>query len=187
MVFNRRGQAFDVFKLLIAAVVAVVILTLLLSIVGQIDIFGQGDPLKEGQTVLRDIVTKRTTPQNTKKVTFTPNYSINSSSLSEGTDGQVDEDAICVSAGDFIDDSSWTENNGRRVTYTGTGNKTVVLRGICDICSKIAEDYDQYFDDYDPEFLFDEGSVEDSCGSLDPFNSENNDEICCVVAVKKTT
>ncbi|MDD5163669.1 MAG: hypothetical protein PHD95_05690 [Candidatus ainarchaeum sp.] len=185
MFFNEKGQAFDVFKLLIAAVVAVVILTLLLSIIGQIGVIGENDPGKEGQTIIRDIATKKTTPSTSKKVTFKNGTSINSSGIAEGSGGIVSEDGICVSAGDFEGQDNWETANMVRVTYNGTAAKTVVLHAICDVGKKMADGVngEDYFERYDPE-LGSEKMPNVSWSDCSCVNSSYT-ETCCVIAVKK--
>jgi hypothetical protein len=174
--------------LLIAAVVAVVILTLLLSIIGQIGVIGENDPGKEGQTIIRDIATKKTTPATSKKVTFKNGTSINSSSIAEGSGGIVSEEGVCVSAGDFANQTDlWDTSPGMvRVTYKGTAAKTVVLHAICDVDRKMAEGVngEDYFERYDPELGSEK--MPDVSWSDCSCIAEPSDQLCCVIAVKKT-
>ena len=82
---NQKGQAFSVFKLLIAAVVAVVILTLLLSIIGQINIFGQGEPQEEAEKLVNNLATSRGVVDISGQVVFSSGKSISNRAIADAT------------------------------------------------------------------------------------------------------
>lgn len=79
-----RGQAFDVFKLVIAAAVGMIILGLLLSILGGIRPPG-GDPVSVTQNLLRDAYFQGIQRTSPSPVTFTAGTKFNKGSLVSGT------------------------------------------------------------------------------------------------------
>jgi len=194
---NQKGQAFDVFKLLIAAVVAVVILTLLLSIIGGIGIIGQGDPGEEAQTLIKDLVSSRGKVGTSQEVTFSTNTSINVRGIAQAAGGQLEDDAVCLSAGDFFDESTmgdfeesanWDMRLGGKkvvtaIEYQGSTSKVVRLRGICDVCRDITP---SYIASYFPEAVF--GDFDSMVGCSAKFGGKGPaTETCCIVAIVKTT
>ncbi|MFH1545400.1 MAG: hypothetical protein ABIE23_04940 [archaeon] len=130
--FNERGQEFSVFKLLISAVVAVVILTMLLQIMGIIPSLGQADPTKESVSILKDAYNNRYNDFKSKAVTFTTDQKINRKAIAEGT-GLIGEGDLCL----FLDPvyevgaGSW-EITKSYIQYTGGGQKQAFLAAYCD-------------------------------------------------------
>ncbi|MBU1120385.1 hypothetical protein KJ660_00745, partial [Candidatus Micrarchaeota archaeon] len=95
---NSKGQEFSVFKLLISAIIAVVILAILLSVIGPLDFFVT--PPQSGANDLIKQITK--TPNHEDKsgdVTFKTNESFNSKSTANASGGAVSEEQVCVHLG----------------------------------------------------------------------------------------
>jgi hypothetical protein len=79
-----KGQAFDVFKLVIAAAVGMIMLGLLLSILGGIRPPG-GDPVSVTQNLLRETYFQGIQKTSASPVTFTKDLKFTVSSLVRGT------------------------------------------------------------------------------------------------------
>lgn len=79
-----KGQAFDVFKLMIAAVVAVAILAILLGILRGISP-AVGDPLAVTQQLLRDCYSGKIAKTSPNPVTFRQGDAITVDSIVSGT------------------------------------------------------------------------------------------------------
>ncbi|MBI2530451.1 MAG: hypothetical protein HYW05_04895 [Candidatus Diapherotrites archaeon] len=108
---NQKGQAFDVFKLLIAAVIAIAILSLLMPIIGTITGIFTKDPTVEARTLLSDLYNKTITWKETPGVTFsTSNPTMAVAALIEGTN--LSSDQVCLSLGDFSDSTTEWEITG---------------------------------------------------------------------------
>lgn len=179
---NEKGQAFSVFKLLISAVIAVVILTLLLTIINIINPIGRGDPAKEAGSLIRELSTTKAQYQRSQEVFFTKDKGINARQIADASQGNLVDDQVCVSAGDFEEEADrglWTQTSNRALIYNGTDSRKAIIAGICDNGSKMDES--DYFDDYT-------GSVIDSgwFSDCDCINPENTG-VCCVVVVKRAT
>lgn len=118
---NQKGQTFSTFKLLISAIVAIALLTILFNIMGMIPSLGQQDP----QTKAIDLVKKATNPEYTPqkaKVQFQKGNSISGKALENQGIGYV----ICVDAGD----SGFTQL-GNTVSYESGAAKNVTLYAVC--------------------------------------------------------
>lgn len=92
-----KGQAFDVFKLVIAAAVGMIMLGLLLSILGGIRPPG-GDPTSVTQNLLRETYFQGIKKTSASPVTFTKDLEFTVESLVRGTGIPADKVAIdqCV-------------------------------------------------------------------------------------------
>ena len=201
--YNSKGQAFDVFKLLIAAVVAIAILALLLPIITNLNIFGKNDPTTEARTVIKSIGTHKANSVTSQEVIFKQGTALNARSISDGSGGLVSVEQICLSAGDFIDDDSWeTTDNMRVVRYNGSTSKTVQLLVICDVAEEICRPSGQntcqngkiyeYFEDYEPKLDIRTSTSPNTIiwkyASNKGCECVGNDDgqTCCLIAVKKT-
>ncbi|MDD5148422.1 MAG: hypothetical protein PHH08_03070 [Candidatus ainarchaeum sp.] len=184
MFFNKKGQAFDVFKLLIAAIIAIAILALLMPILTGIGGGFGSKPSEEAQTALKSIANKPTTSYTTKKVVFGPSTetSINSKSIAEGSNGLVSAEQVCVSQGDYVDDTANWETSSEMavVKYKASSAKTVTLQVICDRAQDMQEG-DSYFEKYDDKLRIDGVDWASEC----PCIAAGGSETCCVLAVKK--
>jgi hypothetical protein len=185
---NQTGQAFSVFKLLIAAVVAVVILTLLLSIIGQINIFGQGDPGEESAKLVNTLANSRGRVAISGQVVFSGGNGISNRAIADETRGSISANQVCVVPGDFFEEADdtglFTFTDGISLTYNGSSPRSAQIVAICDTGREMADD--DYFNVY-TGFTDDEGSgginpewVDDEiCGCL------GSRQTCCVVALKQ--
>lgn len=134
MKLNQSGQAFSVFKLLIAAIVAVVILSILLQILPD-DFIPQGDPTDEASRQVESLIAKLGTPGRTADVTFKPGIPLVAATIATKT-GVLDEANVCViasnSAGNLFENIG-----GKLINYKGTSSVVRKLYILCDVENKI--------------------------------------------------
>jgi hypothetical protein len=136
MLFNQKGQAFSVFKLLIAAVVAVTILMILMSIIGGIDVFSTSDPQDEAIKKLGNGLQSLGTPLKVKSVTFSPDYTLSGTTMSNSLD--IGPDQLCVCLSERYDGGTSrfdASAEGIIVNYTGASNQVTGLRVLCNNAS----------------------------------------------------
>jgi len=180
---NRRGQAFDVFKLLIAAVVAVVILTLLLSIIQRINIFGQGNPQTEAGKIVNDLVRQRGVVNSSGEVVFESNIGVSNIGIADATRGSLAPSQVCISPGEFEEDNRFEFVPGKSVIYKGSAKQNASVIAICDTGSAIANyrGRGNYFDDYT------RGGIESGWEGVSDCECVNDNfhQTCCVVALKR--
>lgn len=169
---NQRGQAFDVFKLLIAAVIALAILGILFGILRNVMVGVQTEPQQKAAEYVKNSITAIGELKITEAVTFSRNKSLNARTIAFETRA-LSEDQVCVSAGDFSEDDSFAEvSDGQIITYTGQSDKQTRLAVLCDYGNKLEETLQTY------------GKGDTwrmNCGCTD------SDDRCCVVAVTKNT
>ncbi len=126
---NQKGQEFSVFKLLISAIVAIVILTLLLQILNIIDFNPNTDPSKAAENLLNDIDKSTYTEKVSKKLDFKKENSISAAALANKIG--LDNEQICLGLADSLS-SEFTVNSAQSlITYTGDSTVRVKLAGIC--------------------------------------------------------
>ncbi len=125
--FNQKGQAFSVFQLLIAAVVALAILGLLMSIIGGLSFTASKEPDQVSKDLLRSAINGQFTGK-VEDATFTSKKNeINTDSLAQVTQTGAQDIAVCVDdelSGQFTHDN-------RSILYTGSSDLTVRIIGYC--------------------------------------------------------
>ena len=176
---NNKGQSFDVFKLLISAVIAVVILSVLMGMISQI-FFNADKPIKIASRMLKDMTGSMYNTVREPSVKFSPNDSINAASLAEDSGG-IQKDQVCVSVGTLTDppwqQSSAGENPLFGATFIGSTTINVKLVGMCGTKTNLQTDLGEgTFDtsDFKGEWFQDCG-----CFALE-------DEVkCCVFALSR--
>ena len=143
---NQRGQEFSVFKLLISAIVAIVVLTLLLNILGIVDFNPNTDPANAAENLLTSMDSSVYQEKVTARLDFTSENSINTAALAEATG--LDREQICLLVEDDLSEfSSGTTAN--LINYTGSGTVRVKLAGICADQTDFADA--DFFDSYAPK------------------------------------
>lgn len=176
---NSKGQEFSVFKLLISAIIAVVILAILLSIIGLPDFFRTSP--QAGANNLISQITK--TPNHEEKsgdVTFQPNESFNSKSTANASGGAVTEEQVCVHLGQYEGRPNWESPNQRSVVYVGGSSVKTKLVGMCSRGNELQDDVMNYGTLIKEEWV-DEASC--PCASTSPENTQ----LCCIIAVVYST
>jgi hypothetical protein len=127
---NQKGQEFSVFKLLISAIVAIVILTLLLQILGIIDFNPNTDPANAAENLLKDIDSQVYTEKVSKKLDFKKENSISSLALADSVG--LSSEQICLLLDSDLTSLGFSDNGGTSlITYSGSSTVRVKLAGIC--------------------------------------------------------
>lgn len=171
---NSKAQSFDVFKLLIAAVIAVVILSVLMNLLSSI-FLPTGKPIEVAGRTVKSLRTPLYTITSSEPVTFTPKDSINRDALAEQVSGLLPSQ-ICLSAGVYsTNEALWNQGEGlSSVMYTGTTNQEVKFRGVCGRAGRLKEG--DFFGD--KEILKQDWFTGD-CACL----TEEDDQECCLMAI----
>ena len=124
---NQSGQAYSVFKLLIAAIIAVAILYILISIIGGINIFGS-----DVQTVAKQIIQKQVDMpgqlDTSTAAIFKAGTNLAPSAL-VGNSGLTPEQ-ICLHKGELVDNLAVTVT-GSTLMQNGTTDLTVKVSVMC--------------------------------------------------------
>jgi len=167
----QRGQAFDVFKLLIAAVVAIALLAVLLPIIYNIIMIGQNKPTETAVSLVKDSYNKPSLYQSTDNVTFNESDSLNAKTIASSS-RILTEDQVCVSAGELSGDPNFSDGANGIVQYSGKSAKTVKLGIVCDIGKDVLNDFSQY--GLDPSL------IPSSCSACTSGN-----QTCCVILIQK--
>ncbi len=168
---NQRGQEFSVFKLLISAIVAIVILTLLLNVLGIINFNPNTDPAKAAENLLGDMDNSIYQEKISTRVDFSKESSINTASLEEKIG--LSREQICLSVSEDLP-PGFTATGGKIISYAGSSSVRVKLVGIC--ANK--EDFsDQSYLDYAP-LLASKTYADTSCAFPD------GQKACLLVLIK---
>ncbi len=133
---NQKGQEFSVFKLLISAIVAIVVLTLLLNILGIVDFNPNTDPAEAAKNLLTSVDNSNFQEKISDRIDFTSENSINSKALSDATG--LSENQICLLVSEELTDRGFT-SNGKLITYANNSSIRVKLAGICAEASDFRE------------------------------------------------
>ena len=174
---NERGQEFSVFKLLISAIVAIVILTLLLNILGIIDPNINTDPAEAAKNLLTSMDSSIFNQKISDSLDFSREHSINNAALAESVG--LNSEQICLLASDNL--PADFEGTGSRISRTGSSPQRVKLAGICA--------YSEYFSngnytDYAPE-LEDITYRDETIG--DCFQELSDGEKACLIVLIRST
>jgi hypothetical protein len=182
---DNRGQAFSVFKLLIAAIIAIAILVILFRILSSIpNVTGQEDPVEQSAQLVQQLKTKRMYHvKSEQKVKFKPNGALSARTISELAQAGLTADQICVSAGDYIDkeDLFVTTDDGRRVDYKGKQPMDTRISVICalggpDMLDEIEAEYGDSGDVHIRKWF---DGISCKC-----FEDDFVEDTCCLVAVR---
>ncbi len=139
---GSSGQAFDVFKLLIAAVVAAAILLMLLSVLN-LDLFNPNqDPNTIAIKAVKDLKNTRGVPQFLD-ATFKSGSTLVANSIADKSDG-LSSNQVCVlvsknaaNSSKFAPPTSGAE--GKIIRYDGQSSQKTRLLIFCDRKSDIGE------------------------------------------------
>lgn len=140
---DEKGQAFDVFKLLIAAVIAVVILITLMQIINIVPKPFSQSPIEQARTLVKSQVTMLGNPL-TADVIFKSNDALNSKTIAEATPA-VSKEQVCVLPGDYEANESFNQLvSGQAIQYTGTTDISTKILVMCDNGNTMRETLQQY-------------------------------------------
>jgi len=181
---DSRGQAFSVFKLLIAAVVAGAILLILLQTLQVLPNIGDQDPNSAASNVVKSQVNRPGIQKIIEDVTFENGDSLRSKTIANNS-GSLSEEQVCV----MVSGSAPNRNNfdsgnseGRVVLYEGPFSQKVKLFVMCDRYEDLVCDGDcdiGSLESYDTEGRYQ--IDHDLSSTCDPPSQEKS--TYCVVAV----
>lgn len=175
---NQKGQAFSVFKLLIAAIVAVFILTFLLQLLTIIPRPGQGDPAEEASSKIKSLLTKLGTAESTTIVSFAAKGQLRSRTIAEKS-GSLSSDDICILVGSSDTGNSIFEGTeGPNATLVHTGN-TPIERKLYIMC----DNADQINDSIDAIVTAGAQYAEDAFANSGNCNFSGSNRVCIVSIV----
>jgi len=172
---DSRGQAYSVFKLLIAAVVAGAILLILLQTLQVLPGIGQKDPNSSAANVVKSQINQPGIQRLIENVTFQNGDSLNARTIASDSGG-LSEDQVCV----FLSES--TPNieafddfggSGKVVLYDGFSAQSVRMFVMCDRLGDIPTSLDRY--DVDQRYGIDAG-----IGDCDTGNARPTSTYCIV-------
>ncbi|MFH1224844.1 MAG: hypothetical protein V1676_03495 [Candidatus Diapherotrites archaeon] len=174
---NKKGQASSVFNLLIAAVVAVAILTILMYIMNLIPKPFSQSPTERAVEVVKSHTTLLGTREITSEVTWQNKGELSARAIADGT-GSLAEDQVCVLPGQFGEgDSSGSfiglGNGGTKIQYAFEGSMNTKLFVLCDYVNKM----DETLAEYDVDWA---GQWGDCPCKL---NYDGEATKCCIVAI----
>ena len=173
---NQKGQAFDVFKLLIAAVVALAILAVLWPILTGVGFGFVTEPNEGAGTKIKNITQGHLSV--TEKVTFKKEGALTASAISNASGGTIDASQVCVHAGDFADSeevfTSLADSKG--VLYKGANPRDAKLSVLCDSGDRLEEDLAIY-----------ETAGRDFSAWANECGCVGVPDKCCIVAVRFNT
>ena len=166
---NQEGQAFDVFKLLIAAVIAIAILSLLMPIIGTIMGIFKNDPTEKAKAMLTDLYNKRSTPKETVEVTFdTSTPVISKEAVTVNT--SLSPDQVCFSLGDYASASGEWDASATKLRHVGPTGRNVRLGIECSLGIDALE--------ADIDADFDGATLESDCACT-------NEDPCCAIVLRR--
>lgn len=136
MRFNSKGQAFDVFKLLIAAVIAIAMLAILLPILQNLGGILGSDPSKEAANLVKTYNKQVSQYGESKEVTFSNGSSLNAKSIAAQSEVGFDTSQICLSKGEFEESADFeikgsSEEANMILQYSG-GSQKAKIGVVCD-------------------------------------------------------
>ena len=178
---NQSGQAYSSFRLLIAAIVAVAILGILVTIIMSAMGFITANPLSETKSLLSELVGSPGALKHTPEVVFKPDDVLAASALAERL--PIGKDQICMSTGQFEEDDlggfkclGCDGDDQHRIIYHGNSNRAAKIAVVCNVnLDELKSDIDAYSLD------FSEGNdIERACDICEGKGK------CCAVVLKRS-
>ncbi|MFH1587117.1 MAG: hypothetical protein ABID38_04630 [Candidatus Diapherotrites archaeon] len=176
---NQKGQEFSVFKLLIAAIVAVAILVVLLSIIKP-PIPGQ-DPSQKIIENLKSIIDSPGTPKKIDSVKFQTDTTIVSKTLAEATD-TLGASQVCLVVGETATNKERFDvvTKGKVIRYSGNLEQS---EGILLLCSR-ANELNEDLEDLDIDSVLD--TSECSSEFINIIDRGTSERVCIIGIVAES-
>ncbi len=175
---DSRGQGFDVFKLLIAAVVAGAILLILLQTLQILPNIGSQNPNNAASNAVKSKINEPGLPQILDNITFSNGDSLNAKTIAQQSKA-LSPEQVCVlksASAPNSDNFKIPGEAGRVVTYDGSFSQQTRLLVICDRSSEMQASLSDYGYDNAP-FSIDPSD----CG--DSFDSASSTRYCIVAII----
>jgi hypothetical protein len=145
---DNKAQAFSVFWLLVAAIVAAVILVLLLNTMGVLNLSRGTDPTEGAARIVMKTLDKEGMLDEAK-VLFTPNTTVTSVGIAGRAKANLSAKQICISAGMFKNatKSYFKESPDKTLlSYTGASPLQIRIVGFCADGWALAKNANKYFE-----------------------------------------
>jgi hypothetical protein len=148
--FNQKGQAFDVFKLLIAAVVAGAILLILLQVLNVLPPFQKKDPNNIASENVKSQINNLGSPITINDVTFSENAVVSAKTIAQKS-GALSKEQVCLLVSDKVPNYVNFSNDSKDVIiYNGKSTQRTRLVILCDRADEIDETMSSY--QYDSKY-----------------------------------
>jgi len=173
---NQKGQEFSVFKLLISAIVAIAILAILLSIIGN-PFDPRDNPADIAENLLKDANDKDYQEVVSKEIVFEKDHTISSRSL--GDELNLERQQVCLNILDDLESKGFAVNAEKSlISYSRDTGSRVKIVGLCGPKDSFVSDNLAG----DSPKLSDGGfNFSSECGSVCPDGQK-----CCVLALVKS-
>ena len=172
VLLNQRGQAFSVFELMIAGVVAFAILMVLMTVINSIVVGNDADALTEISTAVE--TASPSGEVTTKTFVLQKDIAIDSPDLALNTD--LDKESFIFVMGQFEDTDGIEVGEGDFLKYSGTSPKKRLAAKV--ICKQTNEDLSNALSRLDSS-KYDLGSSDSGCAE--------DGIVCCVIIPIKPT
>ena len=171
---NQKGQAFSVFELMIAGVVAFAILMVLMQVIGGVL---TGTDVAALSALSAAVSSANPSGQaNAGSFILEREVGIGVEDLASETD--LDRDSFIFTMGEFTDvDSIDVGTDGTYLRYNGSQPKKKISAIV--ICKQTTEDISAALDRMDPKYNVSSSSLGSRCA--------NNGIVCCVIIPTKAT
>ena len=171
---NEQGQAFSVFKLLISAIVAFAVLSILLTILPN-PRFGR-DPGDIAKSMISERLRNPGALARSDVITFETDSALAPSALTEGTG--ITRQQVCISMGEYASDESDFSFVGKALYYQGTSPLDARISVMCDRATMLDEGLQDFDFEWDYEGLEEDGSFT-QCGT-----DCTGNKTCCFIFVR---
>jgi hypothetical protein len=171
---NEQGQSFSVFKLLISAIVAFAVLSILLTILPN-PRFGR-DPGDIAKSMISERLRNPGALARSDVITFETDSALAPSALTEGTG--ITRNQVCVSMGEYASDESDFEFIGKSLYYRGTSPLDARISVMCDRAAMLQEGLQEFEFEWEFEDLAEDGDFE-KCGA-----DCSGNKTCCYIFVR---
>lgn len=179
---NARGQGFDVFKLLIAAVVAGAILLILLQTLQVLPAIGSTTANNAATNAVKSKVNELGLPGIIENVSFKNGDSLNARTVAEGSKALSGGEICLLVADNAPNIDSFSAGNTQVIRYTGNFEQKVRLLVVCDRSGDIGQTMDDYEYGESSDYALDVTNCNESDASSD-FASDGGSKRVCLVAI----
>src|SRR3989338_4149871 len=135
MILNQTGQGSSVFQLLIAAVVAIAILSVLFGVLDLAKFFNVGqDPTTAAAETLKGAYTAPSNIKSSRTSLFNFDTTLNVKGIAAAAKGGPQADDLCLTLGDFATNNRGFEfiTDGKALRYKGSSPAQARIDVICD-------------------------------------------------------
>lgn len=173
---NQQGQAFSVFRLLISAIVAFAILSILLTILPNPTPPGR-DPGGIAKTMISERLRNPGALARSDVITFETDSALAPSAMTEGTG--ITREQICISKGEYSGDDNF-KFIGKALYYQGTTSLAARLSVMCDKASNLGAELSAF----DFQWNFEEPGADVDTEDTQCGTGCEGGKTCCYIFVR---